>query len=177
MAQIFDSETLKTKIREIPDFPIPGVSFKDVTTLLKDGEALHASIKQLADLCRNKDFDLIVGPEARGFLIGTPLAYELNKGFVPVRKAGKLPGECHKGVCTLEYGVAELEVHKDAVNAGQKVLVVDDLLATGGTVLTTIDMVRKMGAEVTAVAFLIELTYLNGRENLRDYEVISLIKY
>lgn len=177
MEKKFCPEELKAKIREIPDFPIPGVSYKDITTLLKDGDAFRSAIKQLAGLCRGKNFDLIVGPEARGFLAGAPLAYELAKGFVPVRKAGKLPAECHRGVCTLEYGVAELEVHKDAVNPGQKVLVVDDLLATGGTVFTTIDMVRKMGAEITAVAFLIELTYLNGRENLRDYDVISLLKY
>lgn len=177
MTKIFSPEELKKKIREVQDFPIPGVSYKDITTLLKDGEAFHAAIRQLADLCRGKDFDLIVGPEARGFLAGAPLAYELSKGFVPVRKAGKLPAASHKGVCTLEYGVAELEVHQDAVRPGQKVLVVDDLLATGGTVLTTIDMVQKMGGEITAAAFLIELEYLNGRENLKDYDVISLIKY
>ncbi|HEY8362835.1 MAG TPA: adenine phosphoribosyltransferase [Tissierellaceae bacterium] len=168
---------LKEKIRVIMDFPKKGISFKDITTLLKDGEAFKTAIKSLADLVREKDFDLVAGPEARGFIIGAPLAYELGKGFVPARKKGKLPGETIKAEYQLEYGTDVLEMHKDAIKKGQKVLVVDDLLATGGTIFSTIELVEKLGGIVTAVAFLIELTELKGRESLSKYEVISLIKY
>ncbi|MFO7152769.1 MAG: adenine phosphoribosyltransferase [Bacillota bacterium] len=168
---------LKEKIRVIMDFPKKGISFKDITTLLKDGEAFRVAIKSLADLVRDKDFDLVTGPEARGFIIGAPLAYELGKGFVPARKKGKLPGETIQAEYKLEYGTDVLEMHKDAIQKGQKVLVVDDLLATGGTIFSTIELVESLGGIVTAVAFLIELTDLKGRENLSKYEVISLIKY
>ncbi|MCF6096643.1 adenine phosphoribosyltransferase [Thermovorax subterraneus] len=168
---------LKEKIRIIMDFPKKGISFKDITTLLKDGEAFKIAIKSLADLVRDKEFDLVAGPEARGFIIGAPLAYELGKGFVPARKKGKLPGETIKAEYKLEYGTDVLEMHKDAIEAGQKVLVVDDLLATGGTIFSTIELVERLGGIVTAVAFLIELTDLKGREYLSKYEVISLIKY
>ncbi len=168
---------LKTKIREVPDFPVDGISFKDITTLMKDGPAFREAIKLLADACRSRDFELIVAPEARGFMIGGPLAYELGVGFVPVRKQGKLPAEVVSGEYQLEYGRDKLEMHTDAISPGQKVLVLDDLLATGGTIRATIDMVKKVGGEIDALAFLIELTYLEGRKNLGDYEVISIIKY
>ncbi|RKD28019.1 adenine phosphoribosyltransferase [Caminicella sporogenes DSM 14501] len=168
---------LKDKIRVIEDFPKEGISFKDITTLLQDGKAY----KEAIDLCikelEGKEFDIIVAPEARGFLVGAPLAYATNKGFVPVRKPGKLPYETIKYEYELEYGMDALEIHKDAVKSGQKVIIVDDLLATGGTTLSTIKLVEKLGAEVVGVLFLIELTFLDGRNTLKDYNVMSLIKY
>lgn len=168
---------LKEKIRVILDFPEPGIRFKDITTLLKDGKAFKYAIDQLAESCRDKNVDVVVGPEARGFLIGAPLAYALGVGFVPVRKAGKLPAETLESSYELEYGKDKVEIHLDAIQPGQRVLVVDDLLATGGTINTTIEMVKKLGGVVAGVAFLIELTYLDGRKKLHDYDVISLIKY
>lgn len=168
---------LKGKIRVIPDFPKPGIRFKDITTLLKDGPAFRQAIDGIATEWRGKGIDLVVGPEARGFVIGAPLAYALGVGLVPVRKAGKLPFKTIKGEYKLEYGKDSLEMHEDAIQPGQKVLVVDDLLATGGTVSATMDLVKRLGAEIAGVAFLIELTYLNGREALKDYEVTSLIKF
>lgn len=168
---------LKSKIRVIPDFPKKGISFKDITTLLMDGQAFHYAIKELANKCSDKKIDLVVGPEARGFLIGAPLAYELGVGFVPVRKPGKLPAETVRGKYLLEYGTDELEMHIDAIKPGQRILVVDDLLATGGTISTTVDLVTKVGGEIVGIAFLIELTDLKGRENLAQYDVITLIQY
>lgn len=168
---------LKTKIRVIPDFPKEGISFKDITTLLLDGEAFKFAIEELAKKCADKEIDLVVGPEARGFLVGAPLALQLGTGFVPVRKPGKLPFKTMRGEYQLEYGTDELEMHIDAIKPGQKVLVVDDLLATGGTIATTIDLVKRSGGEIAGVAFLIELTELKGRENLADYDVMSLIQY
>lgn len=168
---------LKQKIRVIEDFPQEGISFKDITTLLKDGEAFRHAIKSMAELIRNKDVDLVAGPEARGFIVGTPLAYELGVGFVPARKKGKLPGEVIKAEYDLEYGTDIIEMHKDAIKPGQKVVVVDDLLATGGTILSTIELVEKLGGIVSGIIFLIELTELNGRQNLSNYDVYSLIKY
>jgi adenine phosphoribosyltransferase len=173
----FTMDELKQKIREIQDFPIPGISFKDVTTLFQDGEAFSYTIRKLADLCREKNIEVVAGPEARGFLVGTPLAYELGIGFVPIRKSGKLPCEVLTGEYDLEYGTAVLEIHKDAIQPGQRVLVVDDLLATGGTIFTTIDLIEKLGGVVAGVAFIIELLDLNGRKNLSKYDVISLITY
>lgn len=168
---------LREKVRNIPDFPKPGIMFRDITTLLKDGEALRTAIDQLAAACRPFRPDLVVSPEARGFIVGVPLAYQLGTGFVPVRKAGKLPAETLKGQYVLEYGTDTLEIHKDAIEPGQRVVVVDDLLATGGTIAASIDLVKKLGGEVSAVAFLIELVDLAGRQALRDYEVISLIHF
>ncbi len=173
----FTMDELKQKVREIPDFPIPGISFKDVTTLFQDGDAFAYTIRKLADLCRDKHIDVVAGPEARGFLVGTPLAYELGIGFVPIRKSGKLPCDVLAGEYELEYGTAVLEIHKDAIKPGQRVLVVDDLLATGGTIFTTIDLIEKLGGIVVGVAFIIELVELNGRKNLEKYDVISLITY
>ncbi|HHX23280.1 MAG: adenine phosphoribosyltransferase [Tepidanaerobacteraceae bacterium] len=168
---------LKQKVRVIEDFPQEGISFKDITTLLKDGEAFRHAIKSMAELIRNKDVDLVAGPEARGFIVGTPLAYELGVGFVPARKKGKLPGEVIKAEYDLEYGTDIIEMHKDAIKPGQKVVVVDDLLATGGTILSTVELVEKLGGIVSGIIFLIELTELNGRQNLSNYDVYSLIKY
>lgn len=168
---------LKQKIRVIEDFPKKGISFKDITTLLKDGKSYKYAIKSLADLLRHKEFDLIAGPEARGFIIGAPLAYELGVGFVPARKRGKLPGKTVNAEYKLEYGTDVIEMHEDAIKRGQKVIVADDLLATGGTIFSTIELVEKLGGEVTGVVFLIELTELKGRDNLSGYDVISLIKY
>lgn len=168
---------LKDKIRVIPDFPVPGIRFKDITTLLKDGSALGQAIDDMARMLAEVDADVLVGPEARGFLIGAPLAYKLRAGFIPVRKSGKLPADVLSATYELEYGKDKLEIHKDAFAPGTKVLVVDDLLATGGTIWSTVDLVRQLGGEVVAVAFLIELTYLDGREKLAQYPVYSLIKF
>lgn len=168
---------LKSKIREIKDFPKSGICFKDITTLLKDGKSFKYAIKQMAEELKNKKIDIIAGPEARGFLIGAPLAYELGVGFVPARKRGKLPAEVIKAEYKLEYGSDILEMHKDAIKPGEKVLIVDDLLATGGTIVSTIKLVEELGGQVIGLSFLIELGFLNGREALRDYEVYSIIKY
>jgi len=144
---------------------------------MKEGPAFHQAISQLAELCRSLDFELVVGPEARGVMVGAPLAYALGAGFVPVRKKGKLPGRTVSAQYELEYGTDWLEIHEDAIRPGQRVLVIDDLLATGGTILATVDLVRRLQGEIAGLAFLIELTGLGGRENLEGYEVISLIKY
>lgn len=167
----------KEKIRVIFDFPEKGIRFKDITTLLKDGEAFREAVNTLAQSFENKDIDLVVGPEARGFAIGAPLAYVLGVGFVPVRKAGKLPAETLRYSYSLEYGNNTLEIHKDAILPGQKVLIVDDLLATGGTTRAAIKLIEQLGGEVAGIAFIIELSYLNGRELLSDYPVVSLVQY
>lgn len=168
---------LKSKIRVIEDFPEKGIRFKDITTLMKDGPAFKQAINEIAEPYRDQQVDVVVGPEARGFLVGTPLAVELESGFVPVRKSGKLPAEVVEADYELEYGKDTLQIHKDAIKPGDKVLVADDLLATGGTVKSTVDLVEELGGEVVGVTFLIELTYLNGKEKLENYDVKSLIKY
>lgn len=172
------SLSLAKKIRVIPDFPVAGVSFKDITTLLADPAAFRAGIDLLKKECEKFEFDVIVAPESRGFIVGSALAYAMGKSFAPVRKKGKLPWKTLTGEYKLEYGNDVLEIHRDAVKPGQKALILDDLLATGGTILATIDMVEKLGGVVSAVAFLIELTYIPGRANLtkRGYEVVSVIK-
>ncbi|MBO2533983.1 adenine phosphoribosyltransferase [Planifilum fulgidum] len=167
----------KEKIRVIPDFPQPGIRFKDITTLLKDGKAFHAAIDTLVDSLKEKEIDVIVGPEARGFVVGAPLAYAMGVGFVPVRKSGKLPAETVEVEYSLEYGKDRLAIHRDAIQPGQRVLVADDLLATGGTISATIELVKKLQGEVVGAAFLIELSYLNGREKLSDVEVLSLVTF
>lgn len=159
------------------DFPKEGIDFKDITTLLKDGKAFKFAIKQLAEQVKNKQIDVIAGPEARGFLIGAPLAYELNVGFVPARKPGKLPGDVIRAEYKLEYGTDALEMHKDSVSPGENVLIVDDLLATGGTIMSTVELVKKQGGIIQGIAFLIELTSLNGRKALEGFDVFSIIKY
>ena len=168
---------LEEKIRNVQDFPKPGIGFKDITTLLKDGEAFRYAVKQIADHLRDKNIDLIVGPEARGFIMGTPVAYELGIGFIPIRKPGKLPAEVESYEYSLEYGTDKLEMHKDAIKPGLRVAIVDDLLATGGTIAAATKMVEKLGGEVVALEFLIELDFLNGREMLGDYEINSLVHY
>lgn len=168
---------LKAKIREIPDFPKPGINFIDITTLLKDGQAMKYAFDQMAAMVKDFNVDLVVGPEARGFLVGSPLAYLLGAGFVPVRKSGKLPGEVIEATYELEYGHDTLQIHRDAITPGARVLVVDDLLATGGTVWSTADLVRQLGGEIIGFAFLIELTFLGGRDKLSGYPVYSLLEY
>ncbi|CAA7601706.1 adenine phosphoribosyltransferase [Acididesulfobacillus acetoxydans] len=165
------------EIRVIEDFPKAGVSFKDITTLLKNGRAYHAAVEALVQAIAPWRPELIVGPEARGFLLAAPLAYALGLGFVPVRKAGKLPAATVAQTYALEYGFDTLEVHADAVRQGQRVVVVDDLLATGGTMWATANLLRKVGAEVAGMGFLIELTFLKGRDKLSDYPVFSLVQY
>ncbi|MDO5707258.1 MAG: adenine phosphoribosyltransferase [Andreesenia angusta] len=167
---------LENAIRSVYDFPISGIDFKDITTLLKDRKAFRESIKQLAEIS-GYDIDIVVGMEARGFIFGAPLAYEIGAGFVPVRKPGKLPAETIHYEYSLEYGTDKLEMHKDAIKKGQKVLVVDDLLATGGTALATIKMIEKLGGIVEACLFLIELEDLHGRDELEGYKIESIIKY
>jgi adenine phosphoribosyltransferase len=167
----------KDYIRVIPDFPQPGIRFKDITTLLKDAEAYRKAVETLADQVRHLNVDLIAGPEARGFVVGAPLALMLGVGFVPIRKSGKLPGETVEASYDLEYGSDKLAIHKDAIRPGQRVLVADDLLATGGTIATTVKLVRMLGGEVAGAAFLIELGYLNGREKLEGLDVFSLMTY
>jgi adenine phosphoribosyltransferase len=166
---------LADKIRTIPDFPKEGIAFKDITTLLKDPAAYKEAINRIAKRYEDKDIDLVLGIEARGFLIGAPLALKLDKGFVPVRKEGKLPGDVVKTEYDLEYGSNIIEIHKDAIEQGAKILIVDDLLATGGTVKATVDLVEQLGGEVVEIAFLMELGFLDGREKIGDYEVFSLI--
>lgn len=172
-----DLNNLKEKIRVVEGFPIEGVSFKDITTLLKDAEALKECIDQLARRFKDIKADLVVGPESRGFMFATPLAYLLDTGFVPVRKPGKLPAETVSYEYKLEYGTSKLEIHKDSIKPGQKVLIVDDLLATGGTMYATAKLVEKLGGEIVGLGFLIELRELKGREKLKGYNVESLIKY
>jgi len=169
---------LKEKIRSIPDFPIKGVLFRDVTTLLKDPEGYHELVETIANSLRDRKVDLVVGPEARGFVMGAALAYALNAGFVLARKPGKLPCETLKYEYGLEYGTDVLEIHKDAIKPGQKVVIVDDLLATGGTALATVKLVEQAGGEVVGVRFAIELcSEFDGRAPLQGYDVQSVIQY
>ena len=161
---------LKEKIRVIEGFPKEGISFKDITTLVADGEAFKESIDRIVEHLKDKNVDVILGPEARGFIFGVPVAYALGVGFVPVRKKGKLPAE----TVSVDYS---LEIHKDAIKKGQKVAIVDDLLATGGTVEAVAKLVEKVGAEVVALDFAIELTELKGRDKLEGYEIMSLVQY
>lgn len=164
-------------VRDIPDFPKKGIVFKDITTLLKDPVAFKCAVDQIGCRFLGRDIDLVVGMESRGFIIGAPLAYNLGAGFVPVRKEGKLPAACIKEEYALEYGTSVLEIHQDAIQPGQRVLLVDDLLATGGTMKATVDLVERLGGKPVGIAFLIELTFLNGRSRLEGYEVFSLIRY
>ena len=168
---------LKEKIRVIEGFPKEAISFKDITTLVADGEAFKESIDRIVEHLKDKNVDVILGPEARGFIFGVPVAYALGVGFVPVRKKGKLPAETVSVDYSLEYGVDVLEIHKDAIKKGQKVAIVDDLLATGGTVEAVAKLVEKVGAEVVALDFAIELTELKGRDKLEGYEIMSLVQY
>ena len=167
----------KQHIRIVPDFPQPGVSFKDITTLLKDGDIYRKAVEAIKEEVSKKQIDLIAGPEARGFVVGAPLAFALGVGFVPVRKSGKLPYETIEEGYDLEYGMDKLAIHKDAILPGQRVLVTDDLLATGGTIKTVVNLVRRLGGNVVGAAFLIELSELKGREKLEGLDIFSLITY
>jgi adenine phosphoribosyltransferase len=171
------ADDLRAKIREIPDFPKPGILFYDITTLLKDAGAFKESIELMLEPFRDNKPDIVVGMESRGFIFSAPMAIQLDAGFVPVRKLGKLPAETASVEYALEYGTNTLEIHKDALQPGQKVLIVDDLLATGGTVLGTIELVKMLKAEVIGLAFLVELLFLKGRERLGDYFIHSVIQY
>ena len=172
-----NSDQLKKLIREIPDFPKKGILFYDITTLLKDKSGYAALIDQLAEHYIGKQVDLILGMEARGFIFGPALAYRLNAGFVPVRKPGKLPAATARVEYDLEYGSNALEVHKDAIEKGQRVLIVDDLLATGGTAQATAKLATTLGAQIAGLGFVVELDFLKGRDKLKPYDVFSLLHY
>ncbi len=164
-------------IRNVPDFPIPGVQFKDITTLLRNGAAFHAVIDRIVEHYRNQQVDIVAGVESRGFIFSAPVAYQLGAGLVPVRKPGKLPTETVEVAYTLEYGTNVLQMHADAFPAGARVLLVDDLLATGGTIGAAVELVRKLGGDIVGLAFVIELTFLNGRAQLGQYPILSLVQY
>lgn len=168
---------LKSKIRIVEDFPKEGISFKDITTLLKDGEYFRKTVDLIVEHLRDKQIDLIVGPEARGFVLGSATAYALGVGFVPVRKPGKLPAEVERYEYELEYGSDILEIHKDAIEEGARIAIVDDLLATGGTMKATVDLIESLGGIVSNCVFLIELEELKGREKLEGKGVFSFVSY
>jgi adenine phosphoribosyltransferase len=172
-----NAEQLKKLIREVPDFPKKGILFYDITTLLKDKTGFAQLIDLFSEHYIGKQIDLILGMEARGFIFGPALAYRLNAGFVPVRKPGKLPAATVKCEYELEYGSNCLEVHKDAIEKGQRVLIVDDLLATGGTAVATAQLAKSLGADIAGLAFVVELDFLNGRDKLKPYNVFSLLHY
>ena len=171
------TSALASRIRDVPDFPKPGILFKDITTLLKDGAAFGAAIDGLLQRIGDRRIDAVVGMESRGFIFAAPIAYKLGVGFVPVRKLGKLPADVVTVEYDLEYGPATLEMHRDAIAPGARVLIVDDLLATGGTVAGTIELVKQLKGEIVALAFLIELTALKGRARLSGQDIITLIQY
>lgn len=168
---------LKEYITIVEDYPKEGVSFKDITTLMDDGKAYKYATDEIVKYAKEVNADIIVGPEARGFIIGCPVAYALEVGFAPVRKPGKLPRETKEVEYDLEYGTDRLTMHADAIEPGQRVLIVDDLLATGGTVKATIDLVESLGGVVAGCAFLIELAYLNGREKIKGYDIHAIMTY
>ncbi|MGB3368800.1 MAG: adenine phosphoribosyltransferase [Acidaminobacteraceae bacterium] len=168
---------LRKYIREVQDFPKEGIGFKDVTTLLLNGEVFKYAIDKCCEEVKDLEFDVIVGPEARGFIIGAPMSYALSKAFVPVRKPGKLPSQTNSIEYALEYGTDVLEIHKDAIKKGQRVLIADDLLATGGTVKAIIEMIEAMGGIIVGGVFLMELTFIPARDMLKGYDLRSLIEY
>jgi adenine phosphoribosyltransferase len=171
------AEDLRAKIREIPDFPKPGILFYDITTLLKDPASYRESIDLMVEPYLGEKIDAIVGMESRGFIFSGPIAYKLDAGFIPVRKLGKLPAETMSVEYALEYGSNTLQIHKDAIKPGQRILIVDDLLATGGTVRGTIELVERLKGDIVGLAFLVELTALKGRERLSGYTTTSVIRY
>ena len=164
-------------VRSIPDFPEPGIIFRDVTTVLQDAEGLHLAIDLMQEKLKDVEFDVVVGPESRGFIFGVPIAYNLNKPFIPIRKKGKLPRETASITYELEYGTAEIEIHRDAIEKGQKVVIIDDLIATGGTNEAIIRLIEGLGGEVVKCVFLMELAGLEGRGRLTGYDVDSVIIY
>lgn len=170
-------DDLRKLIRDIPDFPQPGIIFRDITTLLRDANSFKSAIDLIGQKYIDKKVDLVAGIEARGFIIGAALAYKLGAGIVIIRKPGKLPHKTHRISYQLEYGTDELEIHSDSVDKGQRVLIVDDLLATGGTVGAVINLLKKLDGNIVGLAFLVELTSLQGRQKLNDYDIFSLIQY
>lgn len=168
---------LERYIRDIPDFPKPGILFKDITTLLKDKKAFKEAVEALAKDYKTKKIDAVVAVEARGFILGGAIAHKIGAGFVPVRKKGKLPWKTNSVTYNLEYGTDTLEMHHDAIKSGDKVLIVDDLLATGGTVSAVTDLIKQQGGKIAGIVFLIELTFLKGKDKLKGYPVKALIKY
>ncbi len=168
---------LEEYVRSIPNFPEEGIIFRDVTSVLQDKDSLRMSIDQMQENLKGIDFDVIVGPESRGFIFGVPIAYNLNKAFIPVRKKGKLPCETVEMEYALEYGTATIEMHKDSIQPGQKVVIIDDLIATGGTIEAITKLIEQLGGEVVKIVFLMELEGLKGREKLKGYDVSSVIKY
>lgn len=168
---------LEDYIASIPDYPEKGVTFRDISPLMADGEAFRAAVNEIVEYANQKQIDMVVGPEARGFIVGCPVAYELGVGFAPVRKPGKLPRKTIEVTYDKEYGEDTLSLHEDAIKPGQRVLVCDDLLATGGTVKATTDLVEKLGGTVVGCAFLIELLDLHGRDKIKDYEILTLLDY
>ncbi|SPF46477.1 adenine phosphoribosyltransferase [Candidatus Sulfotelmatobacter kueseliae] len=176
-ATSLNADQLKKLIREIPDFPKPGILFYDITTLLKDKVGLATLIDRLSEYYIARDVDLVLGMEARGFIFAPALAYRLNAGFVPVRKPGKLPAATVRHDYALEYGTNSLEIHKDAIEKGQRVLIVDDLLATGGTAEATAKLAESLGARIAGLGFVVELEFLKGRDKLKNYDVMSLLRY
>lgn len=170
-------EHLKQLIREVPDFPKPGINFYDITTLLKDADGFKQTIDALVDQYKDQQIDTIIGIESRGFIFGAPMALALGAGFVPVRKPNKLPAECVSISYDLEYGQDTLQMHKDAVGEGHKVLIVDDLLATGGTAKAVVDLVEQMKGDIVGIAFVVELTFLGARQKFGDRNIFSLLKY
>nr|ADM94940.1 hypothetical protein [uncultured Atribacterota bacterium] len=168
---------LRSTIRNVPDFPVKGVQFKDITTLLKDKKAYRYSIDRITQHCKDLNIDYIAGIEARGFIIGAPVAYNLQVGFIPIRKKGKLPYEVERISYQLEYGENVLEIHRDAFQEGNRIMVIDDLLATGGTTLAVFKLIEKLKGEVVGADFIIELEMLKGREKLSGYEIFSVVKY
>ena len=170
-------KSIEEYVRSIPDFPEEGIIFRDVTSILEDAEGLHLAIDLMQEKLQDVDFDLVVGPESRGFIFGVPIAYNMNKAFIPVRKKGKLPCETVEVEYDLEYGSAVIEMHKDSIKPGQKVVIVDDLIATGGTIEAIIRLIEQLGGEVVKICFVMELAGLKGREKLQNYDVESLITY
>ena len=168
---------LEEYVRSIPDFPKPGIIFRDVTSILQDADGLHLAIDGLTESLKDVEYDVVVGPESRGFIFGVPVAYEAHKSFVPVRKQGKLPCETISAKYFLEYGSAVIEMHKDAIKPGQKVVIIDDLIATGGTIEAIISLIEQLGGEVVKICFVMELAGLKGKEKLSGYDVESLITY
>ena len=176
-SSMIDTEKLRELIRDVPDYPKKGVVFKDITTLIKKGDAFDEVINIFFEKCKDKKVDLVAAVESRGFIFGGVLANRLKVGFIPIRKFGKLPARTVEQKYDLEYGTDTLEIHKDAVSPGQRVLIVDDLLATGGTIQATCRLIEKLGGEVAGILVMIELGFLNGRDKLKDYDLFTLIKY
>jgi len=172
-----EMKKIEDYVRSIPDFPEPGIMFRDITSVLQNKDGLKLAIDQMQELLKGADFDVIVGPESRGFIFGVPIAYNLNKAFVPIRKKGKLPCETISMEYDLEYGKATIEMHKDAIKPGQRVVIIDDLIATGGTIEAITKLIEMLGGVVVKIVFLMELKGLNGRDKLAGYDVEAVIRY